>query len=273
MRIRVSHKTTYSYRESARSVIQLLRLTPRNHGGQVVHSWRIDIEPAARLARREDWLGNIAHSVFLPGPLDAVTISAGGEIETEETAGVVRGTVERFPPGLFLRTTPLTEPDAALLIVAGEIAAGSQTPLDRAHSLMAALQASVRYDPGFTNSTTTAAEAFASRHGVCQDLSHIFLAVAREIGLPARYVSGYLAPRSGSAENEASHAWAEVHVDGLGWVSFDAANGICATDAYVRVAIGLDSLDAAPVRGARSGGADEGLSVDVRIGDGRQWQD
>src|SRR5262249_60583923 len=93
--------------------------------------------------------------------------------------------------------------------------------------------------------------AFALKRGVCQDLTHIFIAAARAIGFPARYVSGYLHRADGVVHQEAGHAWAEAHVSGLGWVAFDPANGICATDAHIRVAAGLDYLGAAPVRGTR----------------------
>ena len=104
---------------------------------------------------------------------------------------------------------------------------------------------------------TTAAEAFALKRGVCQDLTHVFIAAARHLGVPARYVGGYFHRADGVTQQDAGHAWAEAHVPALGWVAFDPANGICATDAHVRVAVGLDYLGAAPVRGARRGGGNE----------------
>ena len=111
---------------------------------------------------------------------------------------------------------------------------------------------------------TTAAEAFALKRGVCQDLSHIFIAAARGLGVPARYISGYFR-RSDVVDQEAGHAWAEAHVPDLGWVAFDPANGMCATDAHVRVAVGLDYLSAAPVRGTRYGGGGEALAVKIQV--------
>ena len=105
------------------------------------------------------------------------------------------------------------------------------------------------FDEGRPSATTTAAEAFALKRGVCQDLTHIFIAAARSIGIPARYIGGYFHRADGVTEQEAGHAWAEAFVPDLGWVAFDTANGICATDAHVRVAVGLDYLGAAPVRG------------------------
>jgi transglutaminase-like putative cysteine protease len=100
---------------------------------------------------------------------------------------------------------------------------------------------------------------------VCQDLAHIFIASARAMGLPARYVSGHLARSDGQIDQEAAHAWCEAYVEDLGWVGFDPANGVCPTEAYVRVAIGLDYLGAAPVRGSRYGGDGERLDVRLRV--------
>jgi len=96
----------------------------------------------------------------------------------------------------------------------------------------------------------------------------VLIAAARSLGMPARYAGGYLWKEE-TSEQAAGHAWAEVHVDGYGWIAFDAVNDICATDRYVRVGIGPDSLDAAPLRGAQHGGADEALSVRISVAQGR----
>jgi transglutaminase-like putative cysteine protease len=121
------------------------------------------------------------------------------------------------------------------------------------------------FDTDPTHAATTAPEAFALKRGVCQDLTHVFIAAARNLGIPARYVGGYFCRGDGVSEQEAGHAWAEAFVPELGWVAFDAANGICGTDAHVRVAVGLDYLGAAPLRGAHYGGRGEALSVRVRV--------
>ena len=119
------------------------------------------------------------------------------------------------------------------------------------HALLDTLPETITFDTDPTHAHTTAAEAFAIKRGVCQDISHIFIASARSLGIPARYVSGYLHRADGVNEQQAGHAWAEAFVDGLGWIAFDATNGMCATDAHLRVAVGLDYLSAAPVRGSR----------------------
>ena len=121
------------------------------------------------------------------------------------------------------------------------------------------------FDGAPTHATTTAAELFALKRGVCQDLTHIFIAAARSIAIPARYIGGHFQRNDGVMDQEAGHAWAEAFVPDFGWIAFDAANGICATDAHVRVAVGLDYLGAAPVRGTRFGGGGEALDVAVRV--------
>ncbi len=119
--------------------------------------------------------------------------------------------------------------------------------------------------PGTTSVATNAESALEAGRGVCQDHSHIFLSAARLLKIPARYVSGYLL-MEGIDEQTASHAWTEAHIDGLGWVGFDAANNVCPNDRYVRLATGLDYRDAAPISGVRLGGAVESLAVHINVG-------
>jgi transglutaminase-like putative cysteine protease len=126
------------------------------------------------------------------------------------------------------------------------------------------------FDTDPTQTTTTAAEAFKLRRGVCQDITHVFIAAARQIGIPARYIGGHFYRADGVIAQDAGHAWAEAYVEKLGWVGFDPTNGISATDAHVRVAAGLDYLGAAPVRGTRYGGSGETLKVAVHVDQARQ---
>jgi transglutaminase-like putative cysteine protease len=266
MRIRVSHLTTYRYQTPAASVIQMLRLTPRNHDGQYVARWRIDVSTDCRLDQHEDAFGNVTHAFTADGPLSELSVLVAGEIETRDTQGIVRGAVERFPPTLFLRETVLTGPSEDLAAFAAACRdAGDGNVLKLLHVMLGRLHDETTYDTGKTYAATTAAEAFALKRGVCQDLTHIFIAAARSLGIPARYVGGYFHREDGVTEQDAGHAWAEAFVPELGWVGFDAANGLCATDAHVRVAVGLDYLGAAPLRGTRYGGAGEAMSVKVRV--------
>jgi transglutaminase-like putative cysteine protease len=267
MRIRVAHQTTYRYAPPAKSIIQALRLTPRNHDGQHIVQWRIDLLDAdGQLRALEDSFGNLCHTLSLTGPVSQVAVLVEGEVETIDTAGVVRGTVERFPQDIFLRETDLTIADQGIRDFAETVAADAGVDeLSRLHLILDRLHESVAFETGPTQASTTAAEAFALGKGVCQDLSHIFIAAARHIGIPARYVSGYLLRADGVEEQQAGHAWAEAYVAGLGWVGFDPANGFCPSDAHVRVAAALDYLGAAPIRGSRYGGGDESLGVTVKV--------
>jgi transglutaminase-like putative cysteine protease len=271
MRIRISHATTYRYDTPPTSVTQMLRLTPRNHEGQYVVHWRIDLSEDCLLHQHEDAFGNITHFFTAEGPFSELSVSVEGEVDTQDTNGVVTGAVERFPPSLFLRETALTQTDAAIDEFAGSVraSAGSET-LPLLHGLMIALNREITFDTDPTHSATTAAEAFALRRGVCQDLTHIFIAAARQLGIPARYVGGHFYRADGVTAQTAGHAWAEAYVENLGWVGFDPANGIAATEAHVRVAVGLDYLGAAPVRGTRFGGNGETLKVAVHVDQARQ---
>lgn len=271
MRIRVQHRTTYLYDEPPTSVVQILRLTPRSTEGQQVRSWRIVLDHDAHLVAGEDAFGNCIHTLSLNRALDDLTITVEGEVETTDTGGVLSGVTERFPPGLYLRDTPLTHADDAIKALARDAAAGARESLDTLHALSAAIHQALRFDPGKGDASVTAIATFAAKVGVCQDYAHVFIAAARSLGIPARYVSGYML-RTDTTQQQASHAWAEAHVPGLGWVGFDAANAVCPTDAYIRVAAGLDYLGAAPVRGSRAGGTAEQLQVSLTVGQARRQQ-
>jgi len=274
MKIRISHATIYHYDTPPSGVTQLLRKTPRNYDGQYVLNWRLDLSQDCLLHQHEDAFGNITHSFTAEGPFKELSVAVVGEVDTQDTHGVISGALERFPTGLYLRETPLTQADDAIINFAESArAANGKDRLKLLHYMLAALNAEMTFDTDPTHVATTAAEAFKLRRGVCQDLTHIFIAAARRLGIPARYISGHFYRVDGVTEQNAGHAWAEVHIDDLGWVGFDATNGICTTDAHVRVAIGLDYLGAAPVRGARFGGGGETLTVAVHVDQaGRQTQ-
>jgi transglutaminase-like putative cysteine protease len=260
MRIWVRHATTYDYAQPATGVVQALRVTPSPHEAQDVLSWRVDVDVDGLMRSGRDAFGNVLHLFYAEGSVTRLTVRVTGEVEVRDAAGVVRGAPEPLPVPAFLRETPLTAPDAELLGWAH--AAGGGELLGRLHALMGALHARMRFDVEATAVTTTAAEAFRHGHGVCQDYAHVFIAAARALGAPARYVSGHLS-RSDAGEQEAAHAWAEAYVPDLGWTAFDPVNGVCPDKHYLRVAVGLDYLDAAPLRGARRGGGDERLTVAV----------
>jgi transglutaminase-like putative cysteine protease len=271
MRIRISHATTYAYDTPPTGVTQLLRLTPRDHDGQHVVSWRIDLSEDCLLHQHEDAFGNITHSFTAEGPFNKLMVEVAGEVDTQDTDGLVSGAVERFPPHLYLRETSLTQTDAAIIDFAQATRAATDgDTLILLHALLTALNREIAFDTDPTHAATTAAEAFSLRRGVCQDITHIFVAAARALGVPARYIGGHFHRADGVTAQDAGHAWAEAYVENLGWIGFDPTNGICITDAHVRVAVGLDYLGAAPVRGTRFGGGGETLTVAVRVDQARQ---
>jgi len=277
MRLRISHSTTYRYEPAATGVIQILRLTPGSHDGQYVAEWQIDVSTDSHIDMHEDAFGNITH-VMTHGAIGDLTITVGGLIETHDTGGVLRGTHERFPPSLFLRATELTTVSPAMQAFARQLRAESEDDtLGFLHTLMTQINEHMTFDEDPTNSGTSAIEAFGLKRGVCQDYAHIFIACARSGGVPARFVSGHFLRSDGMFDQPAGHAWAEAFMPDLGWVGFDPANCICTTEAHARVAVGLDYLGAAPVRGTRYGGGTETLTVSVKVDQaGRpgqsQWQ-
>jgi len=260
MRIQIRHATTYSYDQPADGVIQALRITPSDHEGQRVLSWRVDVDVDGLLRKSRDAFGNVLHLFYAEGAVTRLTVRINGEVEVRETAGMVRGAPAPLAPAVFLRPTPLARADAA--ITAWAEASRADDPLATLHGLLTDLHDRLEFDAQATSVETSAADAFARGRGVCQDYVHIFIAAARRLGMPARYVSGHLSRRSGG-EQEAAHAWAEAYVPDLGCTGFDPANGVCPDQSYLRVAAGLDYLDAAPLRGARRGGGQERLSVAV----------
>lgn len=265
MRIHILHDTIYRYDQPVSGVIQTLRLTPRNHDGQYITHWRVDISADCPLTSHTDAFGNTTHTFTADGPLDELVVHVEGVAEIEDTAGIIKGTIERFPPSLFLRETNLTQADDAIRSFAADFSGNDDDRLALLHNMLRALHRDIIFDPDPTHTATTAPEAFALKRGVCQDISHIFIAAARSLGIPARYVSGYFRRADGVVDQEAGHAWTEAFIPDLGWVAFDPTNGISATDAHLRVAVGLDYLSAAPVRGTRYGGSGEDLTVQIRV--------
>jgi len=263
MRIRISHAISYDYAEPARHITQILRLTPRDHDGQHVMSWRIEPNVDGRLRASQDAHGNIVHSFYDEGPISSLSIRIEGLVETLDLAGVVRGGIERVPCEVYRRDTLLTGLDEALRSFAEEATASAGTQLSQMHALMAAVSDRMDCVEASGRRGVGAIAAFAAREAIAQDIAHVFMACARHLGLPARYVSGYVAEAAGLPHADGAHAWAEVHVEGYGWIGFDSANGLCPIDTHVRVAIGLDYADAAPVRGSRQGGEGESLNVVV----------
>ncbi|MDO5643585.1 MAG: transglutaminase family protein [Paracoccus sp. (in: a-proteobacteria)] len=264
MRLRISHHTVYDYARPVRFGVQSLRLVPSVFDGQKVIEWTAELEGARPGAGFRDGAGDWVQGWTIRGPVDRLAVRIEGVVETTDLAGVLRGHREAIHPMVYLKTTPATRPDDAITDLAHGPGQGLAA-LDLAHELAGAVAAAITYTPGATGLQTPAAEALAQGAGVCQDHAHVLIAAARARGLPARYVSGYLHADAEGGVHEAAHAWAEVFIDRLGWVGFDAANRCCPDDLYVRTCSGLDARDAAPIRGVTLMGGAERLDVTVAV--------
>lgn len=272
MRLSVSHRTIYRYDRPARFVAQSHRMTPASNQGQQVVSWSISADGAAFGARCVDGAGDALVTMTHGGPVEEIAILVEGIVETRDTAGVLRGQAEIISPLVYLRPTPATAVTRPIEDLTTRALQGHRDapPLDRAHVLSGAVADAIEYLPGATHTHTSAAEALEIGQGVCQDHAHALIAFARANGLPARYVTGYLFAGPGGGGHEASHAWAEVFVDGLGWVGFDPANRCCPDERYIRVGSGRDARDAAPIRGVSGGMAEERMDVEVVVAQSQQ---
>lgn len=262
MRLKITHTTEYVYDEPMPYALQRLRLTPQTGPCQTVEDWDVSVDGATVEVTYDDHFGNRVALVETEGPQRKVKVLASGLVITEDKAGVFGTHTGNAPLWLFMRETPLTKPGKLVRELAKT--SNGDSELARLHDLMENTHRKVQYMPGSTDTETTAETALEAGKGVCQDHAHILISAARLIGLPARYVSGYLMMDE-VAQQTATHAWAEVHLQGLGWVGFDAANNICPDDHYVRIASGLCYRDCAPISGMRIGPAGETLSVSVTV--------
>lgn len=263
MDIAISHRTTYQFDQPIDYGLQRLRLTPFSGPTQRVSEWDIDLHGAQWQVDYVDHLGNNVTLVRIDEGAEEVTVVARGSVVTTDHDGIIGAHRGVVPLWLYLRSTELTEP-GALVAALVEGVRPVNDPVERLHTLSQAVRDQVRYEIGGTEPTTTAESALEAGVGVCQDHAHIFLAAARLLEVPARYVSGYLLVE-GESSATASHAWAEAHIDGLGWVGFDISNGISADQRYVRLATGRDYREAAPLVGMRFGSGDEALTVDLDV--------
>lgn len=262
MRLKITHTTEYLYDEPVAYALQRLRLRPQTGAAQRVIGWTLSVDGARIEAGYSDQFGNLVDLVSIEGGEHMISICASGELETQDKAGVMGPHQGFVPLWLYLRETPRTTAGERIRQLAESITGDSE--LAQMHALMDAIHSAVAYRPGTTDTQTTAEQALETGSGVCQDHAHVFVAAARQMKLPARYVSGYLLMED-RLDQAATHAWAEVHVPGLGWVGFDAANKICPDERYVRVASGLCYRDAAPVSGMRIGDAGENLTVQLHV--------
>lgn len=264
MHLSIRHTTRYRFAEPVSHGIQRLRLTPKETQGQKIIDWVMEYEGAREELTYDDQNFNHITLLSVEEGVREVVVSCRGKVATEDNAGVIGQHAGHLPLWAFLSQTDLTRPGPHIKDLIGRVERSDDGMVTTLHNLSALIREEVVYGTGTTQVTTTAEEAAAERHGVCQDHAHIFIGAARSLDIPARYISGYLMMND-RIEQEATHAWAEAYVQNLGWVGFDVSNGISPDQRYVRVATGRDYKDAAPITGISFGAVTEDLSVDLEI--------
>ena len=283
MRYAITHVTRFDYDSPVSESHMEVRMQPRTGERQTCLRYVLDVEPHARPHAFRDHLSNWVDYFSVPSRHQSLSITARADVQVEPPAELPQSLdtaawleVDEWSrhdahwdlrkPSSFAVWTP------ALIAYADSIGAArgrSTDPLSTARDITSAVHRDFQYEPESTRVNSTIDEALGSRKGVCQDLSHITVALLRRLDLPARYVSGYLAPAAndidGGAASSATHAWIEVLLPQLGWVGFDPTNDIEAGERHVRVAIGRDYADVPPARGVCKGTAGSALTVTVTI--------
>ena len=279
-RFLVEHLSDFRYEHPAQGSLMVLRLHPRSDGGQRVGSFSLDIDPVAAPIAFQDPFGNACHLFNVHRSHEHTVVKSRAEVETapapdlpermendgwDALAEAARPLAywEFLAPSQFARSSPAL----AAFVEADGLRKGSD-PLSSLLELGRALHGAFRYEPGSTAVDSPIEHILETGRGVCQDYTHVMIAIARSWGIPSRYVSGYLhregAPGEQTPEG-ASHAWAEFLLPDLGWFGIDPTNDTIADHRHVRIAIGRDYADAAPTRGAVFGGGESRLDVRVTV--------
>lgn len=265
----IDHETDLRFPEPVSEHQLELRLAPREDRFQRVERCAITLEPAVALREHVDSFGNRVHRASLPQAHDRVVVRLHAEVVTlrdnpfawsplppaDERTALARATREtpRLLEWVVHRSPSVPELSGLASSMAFPAPDPLRTIVENLQAAMAWMSAHFAYAPGTTETHAALRDFLEQRAGVCQDFAHLLVAVARGWGLPARYVSGYIEPEAETGP-QATHAWAEVLVPNAGWLGFDATHGLVVNDRYVAVAVGRDSREAAPVRGAFKGG-------------------
>ena len=264
MRLAIEHTTRYEFSQPVAHGLQRLRLTPKNTQGQKVLDWEMKLVGARLEVEYDDHNHNRTVLVSVEPGVRVVEVQCAGTVATADNAGVIGQHSGHMPLWAFLAQSNLTRPGSKMRAIIAALETPRSKTLALLHELSERVIDQVVYTTGETAVHTTAEEATALGKGVCQDHVHIFIGTARALGVPVRYISGYLMMND-RVEQEAGHAWAEAHIDHLGWVGFDVSNRISPDERYVRVATGFDYRDAAPVSGMSFGARDKSMVVSLRV--------
>lgn len=276
-RLCVMHRTTFHYGTPVTQSLNTLRLEPRTFPFQKTISSLIRVIPATRLNRFTDLFENITHHFELPDPHIKLEIESRLRVHNlplviPESARCAT-TADFQDPALrevvwiFLQESKRVSQSPEVWRQALDVTADRFTVYDKALALMDWIHHEFIYEPGATGVRAHLEESFAIRRGVCQDFTHIMLGMCRAVGIPARYASGYLynGPTDSLVGAQASHAWSEIYLPSAGWIGFDPTNNTLADERYVKVAVGRDYEDVAPVEGSYHGTAHCRMEVDVEV--------
>ncbi len=276
-RLAVMHRTTFHYGAPVRDSVNTLRLEPRTFPYQKTISTLVRVLPATRLRRFTDLFQNVTHHFELPEPHSKLEIESRirvhnlplvfpAESFTATAEQYLESTIhERIWP--YLHESPRVSRSPEVWRQALDVTAGLVSVHDQARAIMEWIHKEFRYEPGVTGVKAHLLESFNLRCGVCQDFTHIMLGMCRAIGIPARYASGYLynGPKDTLVGAQASHAWCEVYLPFAGWIGFDPTNDTLADERYVKVAVGRDYEDVAPVEGSYKGTGHCRLEIQVEV--------
>jgi transglutaminase-like putative cysteine protease len=281
----IRHLTKFRYASAVSESIMELRMQPRSEGPQRCLHFALNVAPRTRVQSYRDYLGNVVHHFDVPSPHRLLTITAEAmvDIAPRQTLPDALGDNawreldalpeagdywEMLAPSHFAHWTPLMEDFANELKVPHQDEARLHDPLQLLRDLNSIVNREIAYMPKSTRVDSPVDDALAQRQGVCQDYAHIMIALVRRMGIPCRYVSGYLFHREGEntrSAQGATHAWIEAYLPGLGWTGFDPTNNVMAEESHVRTAVGRDYLDVPPTRGVFKGDAASELTVAVRV--------
>src|ERR1700722_7829327 len=281
----IRHLTKFRYSAHVSESLMEARMQPRSDGPQRCLSFQLMVQPKARVQYYRDYLGNTVHHFDVPGRHKQLSLVADALVDVQPSPGlpgslgqsawdeldelIAAGDfIEMLMPSHFGQSTELLEQFAHELGVESREKVRQRDPLEFVLNLNALLYGKIAYVPKSTRVDSPIDHALESRQGVCQDFAHIMIGLTRRMGIPCRYVSGYLFHKAGdktrSAEG-ATHAWVETLLPGLGWVGFDPTNNVLAGERHVRTAVGRDYADVPPTKGVFKGSADSQLLVAVRV--------
>jgi transglutaminase-like putative cysteine protease len=262
----VEHTTVFAYDEPIAEAYTELRLRPQDDGGQRCSSFLLNAEPPEiDVQQYADPFGNTVHNFDVLEPHDRLTLVATSGVFTPDGFIDTPGALTMLEQHDYRSPTSYTPSLAGRMPELDQGDDSGSTVAERTRALMGAVSKRLVYERGVTDVQTTADEVIALGRGVCQDFAHVMLATCRSVGIPARYVSGYLYDPSLRGDNAASHAWVDVWDDTSGWTALDPTHDREQSEAYVRVAVGRDYADVPPTRGVFKGAAHETLSVRVGL--------